>query len=316
MNPRTDSQSEYRSEYSENTHTTDLNVRNGSAFGSVFKHYSADGHSVVSGPPPSLVTNAKYQLADVESALDGDNHTILSVPMSQASDEDMSDYPIIPPAPCPSINYSEYDTMSAVTHMSSVSQRRFPGAPVNNGMPFGVDGRGGNMGKNPLRPPFLQHNNYPEMNGNAYPSSFHHQSRYASMAHYYQHHHHQKMASNHMQGGGNGKGDPLGHAPYHYQEGEVPHNHDTTIHGNGVITRKELDSVTRTETESTMSMTTENEELQEVFSEDHIPGAPPPGRPPSPVTECSEYPPPLSPDSTITYDEDSDEYLSRYSHHH
>ena len=72
-----------------------------------------------------------------------------------------------------------------------------------------------------------------------------------------------------------------------------------------VYSRKELNSVAQSETESTLSMNIENP--PDVFDE-NLP-RPPPGRPPSPATLCSEYPGAqlMSPETGSTLSDSSDD---------
>lgn len=82
--------------------------------------------------------------------------------------------------------------------------------------------------------------------------------------------------------------------------------------------RKELDSLARTETESTISMTTvSTENRDEYLYEEEVMSYAPPGRPPSPVTVVSDYhppAPPMSPDSTLSEFSDEEEVCSQLHH--
>ena len=187
-----------------------------------------------------------------------------------------------PPPPCPSINY---DNVSG--NMSfSVSQTHFPAAinvggntsynhyhqyPQHQGA--GVHGPGGGAGGRPTagHNPNPLHARNPHMGTGGEETHLYQQMRGTASAH---------QQSN-----------------YHYS------NYHHSCHTHPDIT--ELENIAQTETESTVSITTEN---PDVFPYDtSMPHLPPPGRPPSPATVYSENPvcPPLSPrSSTASYTSD------------
>ena len=170
-----------------------------------------------------------------------------------------------PPPPCPSINY---DNVSG--NMSfSVSQTHFP-ATINNNTsnnynhyqqyPQGGGGRGGDGGRGPGRNlnPLLARN----------PP-------------------HQQFANSAGSGGGASHLYPLRNASGapHHPTNHIPYaNYHHHSHAHPDIT----ESIEGSDTESTVSITTEN---PDVFPYDaSMPHLPPPGRPPSPATVYSEYP--------------------------
>lgn len=243
-----ESQSDYCSEMSGGTHTTQLgNGSNMSPSGDTsFKYRTADP------PPPS---------PDALTEIEDDDLSRLSQPISEYT---------VPVPPCPSINY---DALSG--NMSfSVSQSQFPGAITShyNGMYNQRVGR--NVGNLPN--PLLMH----QQNGNAY----YHSNRAPQAQHIFPHF----SKNTHM---------PNGNHDRYYPP--APHYHQN------VYSRKELDSVAQSETGSTLSMNTENP--PDVFDE-NLP-RPPPGRPPSPATLCSEYPGVqlMLPETESTLSESSDD---------
>ena len=239
---RTDSQSDYSSEISHGTNTTQ--VGNGSAMSHCANKTSGGmtNQMHMLNPPPSPISTIQH-LSHSLALSEDDNLSNFSQTYSEYA---------APPPPCPSINY---DNVSG--NMSSVSNQYH-----QHQVGFRQPGRN----PNPLlsRNSSQQHYNYMLGNGgmpyltrcqNGAPPS--HQSSHFSSSHY-------QYRSGYGQG----------HAPYS----------DIT----------ELDTVTHTETESTLSIVTEN---PDVFQYDtSMPHPPPPGRPPSPVTVYSEYQgqPPLS----------------------
>lgn len=170
----------------------------------------------------------------------------------------------VPPGPTPSLNY---DDMGSDNLSFSVSQSQYPAT---------ISGRA----PNPLLLQQQQRSVYP------YPPYHYNGGGY----------HHSSALPN---GHGHQWGVPKRAQPP--TNGKNPYNchHYPTSH-----TRKELDSLARTETESTISITTvstENRGDEEYFDNDEAMSYAPPGRPPSPVTVVSEYPaPPMSPDSTLS----------------
>ena len=250
---RSESQSDYCSEMSGGTHTTQLgNGSNMSPSGDTpFKYRTADP------PPPS-----PDALTEIE-----DDLSRISQPISEYT---------VPVPPCPSINY---DALSG--NMSfSVSQSQFPGTITSHyhemyNQRVGVNGRTvGNL-PNPL----LMH----QQNGSAY----YHSNRAPQPQHICPH-----LSKNTCMPNGSRKYDDRHYPPApHYRQ--------------NVHSRKELDSVAQSETESTLSMNIENP--PDVFDE-NLPRTPP-GRPPSPATLCSGYPGPqlMSPETESTLSESSDD---------
>ena len=245
--PRGDSVSDYYSDISRNTNTTQIGSN--ISHGSLLKQRQSGGTDP-SNPPPSPMTLAHSHMAltDIE-----DDVSVFS--------QTMSEFPI-PPVPNPSLNYDQVsDNVSY-----SVSQSQFHGA---------ISGRA----PNPL---LLGQPRYPYYHNNNY---------------YYP----QQQPTQPQPPQWNKRGQP--------GEKEYPpsdYHHYPPSHP-----RKELDSLARTETESTLSMTTVSTENHEeyLFEEEGMSYAPP-GRPPSPVTVVSDYhppAPPMSPDSTLS--ELSDEEL-------
>ena len=244
---RSESQSDYCSEMSGGTHTTQLgNGSNMSPSGDMsFKYRTADP------PPPS-----PDALTEIE-----DDLSRLSQPISEYT---------VPVPPCPSINY---DALSG--NMSfSVSQSQFPGTIASHYN--GMYSQRGNL-PNPL---LLQ-----QQNGNAYYSP-----RVPQPQHIYPH-----LSKNACMPTSNGSSK---YGDRHYPP-TTPH------YRQNVYSRKELDSVAHSETESTLSMNIENP--PDVFDE-NLP-RPPPGRPPSPATLCSEYPGVqlMSPGTESTLSDSSDD---------
>ena len=181
--------------------------------------------------------------------------------LTEIEDDDLSrlSQPIseytVPVPPCPSLNF---DAMSG--NMSfSVSQSQFPIASHYNGMFNQRVGR--NMSGN-LPNPLLMH----QQN-----SAYYHNNRAPQPHNIYSQTTKNMPTSN-------------GTSKYERHYPQSSHYHPS------VYSRKELDSVAQSEalseTESTLSMNIENP--PGVFDE-NLPG-PPPGRPPSPATLCSEYP--------------------------
>ena len=260
---RTDSQSDYSSEISHGTHSTQ--VGNG-------------GLSHATNKTAVGMTNQVYMLNPPPSPISTIHHHAQSLALTEADDistysKSFSDY-AAPPPPCPSINY---DNVSC--NMSSVSQTQFP-ASINGGGP---------------------NTNY-----------YHH--------HQYQQFQQQQQHLQQQQGGIRQPGrnpNPLlsrnltqqrymlgnGGVPYQTrgQNAALPShqsNQGYYFQGQHPYPITELDTITQTETESTLSLATEN---QDVFLYDaSMPHPPPPGRPSSPVTVYSEYQghPPLSPQSS------------------
>lgn len=97
--------------------------------------------------------------------------------------------------------------------------------------------------------------------------------------------------------------------------GKYPYSNTYQNHFPSSNAHKELDSLARTETESTISVTTVSTENHDDYQYEDMMLYPPPGRPPSPVTVVSDYPPPappMSPDSTLSEvsdDECSEKHL-------
>ena len=253
---RSESQSDYCSEMSGGTHTTQLgNGSNMSPSGDTcFKYRTADP------PPPS---------PDALTEIEDDDISRISQPISEYT---------VPIPPCPSINY---DALSG--NMSfSVSQSQFPGTitahynAVYNPR-FGVNGR--NLGGNLPNPLLLQ-----QQNGSTYYHPANHVPR--------PQHIHPNSGKNMPTSNGTSKYADRNYPPApHYRQ--------------NVYSRKELDSVAQSETESTLSMNMDNP--PDVF-EENLP-RPPPGRPPSPATLCSEYPGVqlMSPETGSTLSDSSDD---------
>lgn len=264
---RTDSQSDYSSEFSHGTNITQLG--NGSSALSPCTDKAAAGFNGcmnvynINNPPPSPISTIQMQ-ARHSLALSEDGMSTFSHGFSEYN---------APPPPCPSINY---DNVSG--NMSfSVSQTHFPATINNNPGPGGSSatyhyqyqggttggggGRSGGRHSNPL------HARNPQQAGGG------------GVGHLYQMRAAQTTAPSHQ-------------STHHYSNSY--HRHSCTTHPD--IT--ELDSIAQTETESTVSINTEN---PDIFPYDtSMPRPPPPGRPPSPATVYSEYPvcPTLSPSSS------------------
>ena len=257
---RVDSVSDYYSEFSGGTHTTQIGNGSHVSQNSMYKRQSAAGLSTdPSNPPPSPMTlrRSPTALTDIE-----DDESVFS--------ETISEFPV-PPGPTPSLNY---DVDLGSDNLSfSVSQSQFP-ATINGRAP------------NPLlvhqqqQRPMYAYLPYPHNGGYPHPTAL--QGG----------HGHHWGGPKRVQQPTNGK-NPYQNNCHHYPPPSHP--------------RKELDSVARTETESTISMTTVSTENRDEYFEEEAMSYAPPGRPPSPVTVVSEYPPPpISPDSTISGFSDED----------
>ena len=270
---RTESRSDYSSEFSHGTNTTQ--VGNGSTALSPSGDKTTsnlDGHAHLMNPPPSPISTIHPRHSLALSEDDG-----MST-FSQAYSEDAA-----PPPPCPSLNY---DNVSG--NMSfSVSQTNFHatinGYPSNNtayhshhhcpqrcqGGFNATPGSGRPPGRNPN--PLLARNT-PRMqliNRSGIPYQTRGQNSAAPT----------NQTSNFSHG-------------YYLNHSNQSHSYPHIM---------ELDSITQTdETGSTLSIVTEN---PDVFPYDtSMPHPPPPGRPPSPATVYSEYPDvPLSPGSSVSF---------------
>ncbi len=248
--PRVDSVSDYYSDISRNTNTTQIGSH--ISHGSMYKQQHQPMATDPTNPPPSPMTLAhSYNaLTDIE-----DDISVFS--------QTMSEYPI-PPVPNPSLNYDLVsDNLSY-----SVSQSHYPAT---------ISGRAPNpllLGQQPNHP-------YYHNGGYHYP-----QQQVAN-----------QWAPKRGQDQPN-QGKQYPPSDYHH----YPPSHP----------RKELDSLARTETESTISMTTVSTENQDEYLYDEegtCMSYAPPGRPPSPVTVVSDYhppAPPMSPDSTLSEISDED----------
>lgn len=182
----------------------------------------------------------------------------------------------VPPPPNPSLNYDVDIVSDNLSY--SVSQNRFPAT---------ISGRTHNN----LMQQYKQYN-YP--NGGYPPTP--QRSQWYSNGGISSQHHVDKRNSQRT----NGK----------YPTNSY-HHHFPPAHP-----RKELDSLARTETESTISVTTVSTENHDDYQYEDMMSCPPPGRPPSPVTVVSEYPPPappMSPDSTLS-ELSEDECSERHLH--
>ena len=248
--PRVDSVSDYYSDISRNTNTTQIGSH--ISHGSMYKQRQSMAMDP-SNPPPSPMTLAHSHnaLTDIE-----DDISVFS--------QTMSEYPI-PPVPNPSLNYDLVsDNLSY-----SVSQSHFQAT---------ISGRA----PNPLL--LGQQPNHPYYNG-----GYHYPQQQQQVAN--------QWAPKRGQDDQPDQGKQYSSSDYHH----YPPSHP----------RKELDSLARTETESTISMTTVSTENQDEYLYDNEEGMSyaPPGRPPSPVTVVSDYhppAPPMSPDSTLSEISDED----------
>ena len=249
--PQTDSQSDYNSEFSHNTNTTQ--VGNGSALSPCADKAAANlnngGHSHIMNPPPSPISTIQMQPRH-SLALSDDGMSTFSHGYSEYN----------PPAPpCPSLNYDNVSGMSF-----SVSQMQFP-ATINASNNY-------------------HHHQYPGGGGGGRPPGRNTNPLHARNPH--------PAAA--AEGGYHGQlrgGACAAHQQYYSSYHHSCHTHPDIT---------ELDSIAQTETDSTMSITTENPYDQDM---PHL-QLPPPGRPNSPATMYSEYPacPPLSPrSSTASY---------------
>ncbi len=272
-----DSNSDYNSEVSHATSTTHMSTYGG---GQTNKPLGVPNQIMMQSlhNPPNTPNSTLYRLHVSRHSLalsEDDDISRLSPSLSEHAP---------PPPPCPSINY---DNMSMNLSIS-VSQRGFPAS-------IGPGGGGASHG-------------YPNM----------------QQQHHLYHHHLQQathggggvigrqrnpnpLLSNHTtanqqqnhcvtfngdipyrERGRNGGpyGNQSNHPPYMYQQrGYGPYP--------DIIS--EQDTITQLETESTLSVPLDN---PDGYPYDvSMPHLPPPGRPPSPVTMCSEYQgqPPLSP---------------------
>ncbi len=254
--PRVDSVSDYYSDISRNTNTTQIGSH--ISHGSMYKQRQSGGTDP-SNPPPSPMTLARSHMAltDIE-----DDVSVFS--------QTMSEYPL-PPVPNPSLNYDLVsDNLSY-----SVSQSHYPAA---------ISGRAPN----------------PLLLGQARHSYYHNGSYY-----YPQQQQPLQPTAPQWTSDKRGQTEEKGYPPSDYHH--YPPSHP----------RKELDSLARTETESTISMTTlSTENHDEYLYEDRM-SYTPPGRPPSPVTVVSDYhppAPPMSPDSTLSEFSDDEEECSDLHH--
>lgn len=241
--------------------------------------------SSIINPPPSPISTIQPRHSLALSEFSGGSQTF-------------SDY-AAPPPPCPSLNY---DNVSE--NMSfSVSQTHFP-ATINSGgcgrgSNYGNTGTGGGEGggrcrnTNPLmaRTPVMMQSSGGG-GGGVFPNR----------AHYHQQMNRRVLNQHHQANGGmpltSHQQNHHNHYSYNFQHHHQYHHMDDghTHHSHHMT---DVDSVvTPTETDSTLSITTEN-----MYDGTMMPHPPPPGRPPSPVTVCSEFPPAqVSPrSSTISY---------------
>ena len=276
---RGDSQSGYYSDFSNGTITTQLG--NGSNVSSSQNgglfNKRSSGLSTDPSNPPPSPMTMRHSRFSTALTDIEDDQSVFS--------EHMSEYPV-PPPPNPSLNYDVDIVSDNLSY--SVSQNRFPAT---------ISGRAHN---NSLLMQQYRQYNYPHYNNGGHPPTPQRNQWSSNGGISFQHNGDNSVDPQHT----NGK--------YPYSSTNSYHHHFPPAHP-----RKELDSLARTETESTISITTVSTENHDDYHYEDMMSCPPPGRPPSPVTVVSEYPPPappMSPDSTLSElseDECSERHLQQ-----
>ena len=260
---RVDSVSDYYSEFSGGTHTTQFSGGTHTTQIGNGSHISGSGNSMYKRQSAAGLSTDPSNPPPSPMTLRRSFTALTDIEDDESVfSETISEFPV-PPGPTPSLNY---DVDFGSDNLSfSVSQSQFP-ATINGRAP------------NPLLVHQQQRSMYP------YPP-YHHNGGYPHPTALQGGHGHHWGGPKRVQDPTNGK-NPYQNNCHHY-----PPSHP----------RKELDSIARTETESTISMTTVSTENRDDYFEEEAMSYAPPGRPPSPVTVVSEYPaPPISPDSTIS----------------
>lgn len=256
---RTDSTSDYSSEFSHGTNITQI----GSAQSPCADKAAAalmSRPSNMPNPPPSPISTLmqpRHSLALSEDEVSTYSHGL-------------SEYNAPPPPPCPSINYDNVSGNMSV----SVSQTHFPatingnlgggGSSNNYHFQYPQGGHGGNTAGG--RPP--------GRNANPLYASNPRQQQFANSAGLFQM---RAMP---------GSGAPLTNQQTNHVHYNNPYYHSCNAHPD----INELDNATHSDTDSTVSIATEEGNPDAFHFNSSMPHLPPPGRPPSPVTICS-YPP-------------------------
>lgn len=265
---RTDSTSDYSSEFSHGTNMTQIgngsNVHSPCTDKAAVNLISHPSHML--NPPPSPISTVmqpRHSLALSEDDMSTFSHGF-------------SEYNAPPPPPCPSINYDNVSGNMSV----SVSQTHFP-ATINGN----IGGGGGGGSSN------LYHFQYPQggHGGNTAggrPPGRNANPLYASNQ---RHQHFANSAGGHlfqMRAMPSNCAPPTTNQQTNHVHYNNPYYH--SCHAHPDIT--ELDNTTHSDTDSTVSIATEEGNQDAFHFDSSMPHLPPPGRPPSPVTICS-YPP-------------------------